>query len=75
MLEAERTTYRKIAGIPGNNHAMTAKMHGDCTKCRGPDNQARDVSIRAICHNIELVVRSQAKDGRLTQDQIATLAA
>ena len=27
------------------------------------------------CHNIELVARSQAKDDRLTQDQIATLAA
>ena len=25
MLEAERTTYRKMAGIPRNNHAMAAK--------------------------------------------------
>ena len=26
MLEAERTTYRKMAGIPRNNHAMATKM-------------------------------------------------
>ena len=26
MLEAERTTYRKTAGIPRNNHTMAAKM-------------------------------------------------
>ena len=27
------------------------------------------------CHNIELVAKSQAKDDRFTQNQIATLAA
>ena len=26
MLEAERTTYRKMAGIPRNDHAMAARM-------------------------------------------------
>ena len=42
MLEAERTTYRKMVGIPRNNHACD---------------------------------RSQAKDGKLTQNRIATFAA
>ncbi len=55
--------------------AALKKMYGDCTRCRRPDNRAREISICATCHNIELVVRSQVKDGRLTQDRIATLAA
>ena len=53
--------------------AALKKMYGDCTRCRRPDNWTREISIRAICYNIELMARSQVKDGRLTQDQIATL--
>ena len=75
MLEAERTAYRKMVGIPRNNHAMAAKMHGDCTRCRRPENRTREILIRATCYNIGPVARSHVKDGRLTQDQIATLAA
>ena len=55
--------------------AALKKMYGDCTRCRRPDNRTREISIRIICYNIELVARSQVKDGRLTQNQIATLAA
>ena len=55
--------------------AALKKMYGDCTRCRRPGNRAREISIRTTCYNIELVARSQVKDGRLTQDQIATLAA
>ena len=55
--------------------AALKKMYGDCTRCRRPENRTREISIRATCYNIELVARSQVKDGRLTQDQIATLAA
>ena len=54
--------------------ATLKKMYGDCTRCRRPDNRTREISIRATCYNIELVARSQAKDDKITQDQIATLA-
>ena len=75
MLEAERTTHRKMVGMLRNNHTMVAKMHGGYTRCRRPDNRTREISIRATCYNIELVARSHVKDGRLTQDQIATITA
>ena len=39
MLEAERTICRKIVSILRNNHAVAAKMHGDCTRCRRPENR------------------------------------
>ena len=55
--------------------AALKKMYEDCTRCRRPDNRAREILIRTTCYNIELVARSRVKDGRLTQDQIATLAA
>ena len=54
--------------------AALKKMYGDCTRCRRPDSWTREISIRTICYNIELVAKSQAKDGRPTQYQIATLA-
>ena len=55
--------------------AALKKMYGDCTRCRMPENRAKEILIRTICYNIELVARSDVKDGRLTQDQVATLAA
>ena len=55
--------------------AALKKMYGDCTRCRRPDNLTREISIRATCYNIELVARSQVKDGRLTPEMIATIAA
>ena len=52
--------------------AALKKMYGDhpVPQARQPDKG--DLDPR---YNIELVARSQAKNGRLTQDQIATLAA
>ena len=55
--------------------AALKKMYGDCTRCRRPDNRTRKISIRAICYNIDLVTKSQAKDGRLTPAMIATRTA
>ena len=55
--------------------AAFKKMYRDCTWCRKPDNKTREISIYVICYSIELVVRSQAKDGRLARDRIATLTA
>ncbi len=55
--------------------AALKKMYGDGTRCRKHENRANEVAIRIMCYNVELVARLQAKDGRLTQDQIAILAA
>ena len=55
--------------------AALKKMYGDGTRCRKHENRANEVAIRVVCYNVELVARLQAKDGRLTQDQIAILAA
>ena len=74
MLEAGRTTCRKMAGIPKNNHYMAAKIY-EVYPVPRPDNRAREISIRTTCYNIELVARSRVKDGRLTRNRIATLAA
>ena len=42
------------------------KMYRDCIRCRRQDNRTREISILTICYNIELVARSQAKEGRFT---------
>ena len=55
--------------------AALKKMYGDSTRCRKHENRTRETAIRVMCYNVELVARFLAKDGRLTQDQIATLAA
>ena len=55
--------------------AAIKKMYGDCTRCRRRDNRTKEILIRVMCYNIELVARSNIKDGRLTPDQIAALAA
>ena len=41
------------------------KMYGNDTRCHKPENQRREIAIRMLCYNIELVARSQVKDGRL----------
>ena len=55
--------------------AALKKMYGDCTRCRKHENRTKEIAICVMCYNVELVARSQAKDGRLTQDHIATIAA
>ena len=32
--------------------------------------QSREIAIRVICYNIEVVARSQVKDGRLTYESL-----
>ena len=51
------------------------KMYGNHTRCHKPENQCREIAIRIICYNIELVARSKARDGRLTPKMIATMTA
>ena len=51
------------------------KMYGNDTRCRRPENQFREIAIRIIYYNIELVARSHVKDGKLTPKLIATIAA
>ena len=51
------------------------KMYGNDTGCHKPENQGREIAMRIICYNIELVARSQVKGGRLTPKLIATMTA
>ena len=51
------------------------KMYGNDTRCHKPENQRREIAIRILCYNIELVARSQVKDGRLTPKLIASITA
>ena len=51
------------------------KVYGNEIKCRRPDNQNREIATRVICYNVDLVARSQVKEGRLTHESIAALAA
>ena len=51
------------------------KMYGNHTHFHKPENQRREIAIRIICYNIELVARSKARDGRLTPKMIATMTA
>ena len=51
------------------------KMYGNHTRCHKQENQCREIAIRIICYNIELVARSKARDGKLTPKLIATMTA
>ena len=50
------------------------KMYGSHIRCRRRGNQYREIAMRIICYNIELVARSQINDGRLTSDMMRTAA-
>ena len=50
------------------------KMYGDQLRSRIFERQKRDVTIRIICYNIELVARSQVESGRLTHESLAAMA-
>ena len=50
------------------------KMYGNHIRCRRRGNQYREIAMRIICYNIELVARSQINDGRLTSDMMRTAA-
>lgn len=51
------------------------KMYGNHLRGRRFARQKREVAIRVICYNIEVVARSHVKSGRLTHESLAALAA
>jgi transposase len=51
------------------------KMYGNRLRGRKFVRQKREVAIRVICYNIEVVARSHVKNGRLTHESLAALAA
>ena len=51
------------------------KMYGNDTKCHKSENRGRETAMRITCYNIELVTRSQVKDGRFTPKLIAAMTA
>ena len=51
------------------------KMYGNHLRGRRRARQNREVAIRVICYNIEVVARSQVKSGRLTHESLAAVAA
>ena len=51
------------------------KMYGNHLRGRRFTRQKREVAIRVICYNIEVVARSHVKSGRLTHESLAALAA
>ena len=51
------------------------KMYGSYVRCRRPDNQRREIPMRLICYNIELIARSQVESGRLTRQSLEAITA
>ncbi len=51
------------------------KMHGNHLRGRRLVRQNREVAIRIICYNIEVVARSHVKSGRLTHESLTAMAA
>ena len=51
------------------------KMYGNHLRGRRLARQKREVAVRVICYNIEVVARSHVKNGRLTHESLAALAA
>lgn len=50
-------------------------MYGNHLRGRRLARQKREVTIRIICYNIGAVTRSRVKNGRLTHEPLAALAA
>ncbi len=51
------------------------KMYGNHLRSRRRGRQGREIAIRVICYNVEVVARSQVKDGRLTHGSLTAMAA
>ena len=51
------------------------KMYGNHLRGRRLVRQNREVAIRIICYNIEVVARSHVKSGRLTHESLTAMAA
>ena len=50
------------------------KMYGNHLRGRRLVRQNREVAIRIICYNIEVVARSHVKSGRLTHESLTAMA-
>ena len=50
------------------------KMYGNHLRGRNLARQKREVAIRIICYNIEVVARSHVKCGRLTHESLTAMA-
>ena len=51
------------------------KMYGNHHRSRRRARQSREIAIRIICYNIEVVARSHVKSGRLTHESLTAMAA
>ena len=51
------------------------KMYGNHLRSRRRARQSREMAIRVICYNIEVVARSHVKSGRLTHESLTAMAA
>ena len=51
------------------------RMYGNHLRSRRRARQSREIAIRVICYNIEVVARSQVKSGRLTHESLTAMAA
>ena len=51
------------------------KMYGNHLRSRRRARQSREIAIRVICYNIEVVARSHVKSGRLTHESLTAMAA
>ena len=51
------------------------KMYGSHLRSKRRGRQNREVAIRVICHDIEVVARSNIKSGRLTNKSLAAMSA
>ena len=51
------------------------RMYGNHLRSRRRARQSREIAIRVICYNIEVVARSHVKSGRLTHESLTAMAA
>ena len=51
------------------------KMYGNHLRSRRRARQSREIAIRVICYNIEVVARSHVKSGGLTHESLTAMAA
>ena len=51
------------------------RMHGNRLRSRRRARQSREIAIRVVCYNIEVVARSHVKSGRLTHESLTAMVA
>ncbi len=55
--------------------AQSRKCTETIFRSRRRARQGREIAIRVICYNIEVVARSHVKSGRLTHESLTAMAA